>query len=184
LFERAVAKIAEGRQVTDSERASVHCLLKPVVDADNNNDDVLDEGDMRVLVNNDESGHHPNNSLTFARKVELRMMRRKTNNNDVASKYVNLDVLCGTSVQCEQLFSVAKNILTDTRKSTSLAVLQAILLLKVIRKEWDVYTVGRAMGRSTGTTRFTVDGDGVSLGEELVTDDPDLFYEEDLEINM
>ncbi len=37
------------------------------------------------------------------------------------------------------------------------------------------------MGRSTGT-RFTVGGDGVSLGaEEQVTDEPDLFYEEDLE---
>ena len=108
LFKRAVAKIAEGRQVTDAERASVRCLLKPVVDADNDNDDVLDEGDMRVLVNNDESGDHPNNSLTYAQKVELRMKRRKTNNNDVASKYVNLDVLCGTSVQCERLFSVAK----------------------------------------------------------------------------
>jgi len=183
LFERAVAKIAEGRQVTNAERASVRCLLKPVVDADDDNDDALDEGDMRVHVNNDESGDHPNNSLTYAQKVELRMKRRKTNNNDVASKYVNLDVLCGTSVQCERLFSVGKNILTDTRKSTSPAVFQAILLLKVNRIEWDVYTVGRAMGRSTGT-RFTVGGDGVSLGEEQVTDDPDLFYEEDLEINM
>ncbi len=60
LFERAIAKIAEGRQVTDAERASVRCLLKPVVDhANNDNDDVLDEGDMRVLVNNDECGDHP-----------------------------------------------------------------------------------------------------------------------------
>jgi hypothetical protein len=48
LFKRAVAKIAEGRQVTDTERASVCCLLKPVEDADTDNDDVLDEGDMRV----------------------------------------------------------------------------------------------------------------------------------------
>ena len=54
---------------------------------------------------------------------------------------MNLDVLCGTSVECEQLFSAAKNILTDTRKKISPAVFQDLLLLKVNRKEWDVYTV-------------------------------------------
>lgn len=176
LFEGAVVKIAEGHPVTDAERDSVRCLLKPVVDADDNDAalDAEDDGDLS------------NNSLTYAQMVELRVKRKKTNNDNVASKYVNLDVLCGTSVECERLFSVAKNILTDTRKSTSPAVFQAILLLKVNRKEWDVYTVGKAMGRSTGT-RFTpaVGGaDAVSLYEDQVTDDLDLFYEDDIEINM
>jgi hypothetical protein len=92
LFERALAKIAEGRQISHAERATVRCQLKPGVDADDNNDDVLDEGDLRVLVNNDENGDHPNNSLTYAQNVELCMKRRKTNNNDVASKYVNLHI--------------------------------------------------------------------------------------------
>ena len=90
---------------------------------------------------------------------------------------MNLDVLCGTSVECEQLFSVAKNILTDTRKKTSPAVYQALLLLKLNRKqERDVYTVGKAMGKST-STRFDVGGDGVSVGE--ATDDHELYYEEE-----
>ena len=92
------------------------------------------------------------------------------------SKHINLDVLCGTSVECERLFSVAKNILTDTRKKTLPAVLQALLLLKVNQKEWDVYTVGKAMGKSTGI-RFDVGGDGVSVGE--ATDDHELYYYEE-----
>jgi hypothetical protein len=59
------------------------------------------------------------------------MKRRKTCNDDIATKYINLDVICGTSVECERLFSVAKNTLTDTQKSTSPAVFEAILLLKM-----------------------------------------------------
>ncbi len=66
-------------------------------------------------------------------------------------------MICGTSVEGERLFSVAKNILTDTRKSSSPAVFEAILLLKMNRNEWDVYTVGKAMGISTGAS-FVVGG--------------------------
>ena len=78
------------------------------------------------------------------------MKRRKTSTDDIAGQYINLDILCGTSVSCERLFSAAKHILTDTRKSTSPAVFESILLLKVNRKEWDVNSVGRAMGQTTG----------------------------------
>jgi hypothetical protein len=106
------------------------------------------------------------------------MKQRKACSNEIAAKNINFDVLCGTSVECEQLFSVAKHILTDTRKSTSPAVFQAILLLKVNRMEWDVYTVGRAMGRFTGE-RSSVGSDGGSVGGEEAADDPDLYYEDD-----
>ena len=176
IFERTVLKIAKGRPIRDIERASVRCLLrKPAVGH---------EDDSLLLV--DDTANGASEELTYAQKVELRMKRRrKSCSNEIAAKYINLDVLCGTSVECERLFSIAKNILTDTRKSTSLAVFQAILLLKVNQREWDVYTVGRAMGRSTGE-RFSVlgGGDGVCVGGEEAADDPDLFYEEDEECQL
>jgi hypothetical protein len=62
--------------------------------------------------------------------------------------YCNLDMLPGTSVNCERLFSLAKHILTDTRKRTSPALFEALLLLKVNKRFWNEYSVGQAMGRS------------------------------------
>jgi hypothetical protein len=51
-----------------------------------------------MRVNHDENEDYPSNSLTCAQKAELRMKRRKINNNDVAFKYVNLAILGGISV--------------------------------------------------------------------------------------
>lgn len=57
--------------------------------------------------------------------------------------YMNLDILPGTSVTCERLFSLAKHVLTDTRKRTSPALFEALMLLKVNRDLWDVILVGK-----------------------------------------
>ncbi len=51
----------------------------------------------------------------------------------------------GTSVKCERHFSLAKHILTDTRKRTTPALFEALLILKVNREWWDEYTVAAAM---------------------------------------
>ena len=71
-----------------------------------------------------------------AEKIKDRQKRQKTGNDTLASQYINVDILAGTSVSCEYLFSSAKHILPDTRKATSPAVLKAILLLKVNQTEW------------------------------------------------
>ena len=64
---------------------------------------------------------------------------------------------------------------------TSPAVFEALLLLKVNRSEWNVQTMGKAMGRTTGTmfTTSIADTDTTTAGTagEVDTDeDPDLFY--------
>ena len=61
--------------------------------------------------------------------------------------YISLDVLPGTSVNCERLFSLAKFILLDTRKRTSPKLFEALILLKVNRSFRNVFMVGKAMGR-------------------------------------
>ena len=58
--------------------------------------------------------------------------QKNTTGDGIAKQYINLDILSGTSVSCcERLFSVAKFILADTRKSMSSSVFESILLLNV-----------------------------------------------------
>jgi hypothetical protein len=61
---------------------------------------------------------------------------------------MNLDVIPGTSVNCERLFSLTKNILTNTHKCTSPVLFEALLFLKVNSTLWDEYSVGKAMGQT------------------------------------
>ena len=62
--------------------------------------------------------------------------------------YIDLEMLRGTSVNCERLFSAAKFILSDTRKRTSPTLFEALLLSKVNSSYRNVYSVGQAIGRS------------------------------------
>ena len=127
--------------------------------------------------------------LMYAQKFKLGMKRKRSGNgNDNAQNYMNLGVLVGTSVSCERLFSAAKFIMTDLRKSMSPSLFEAILLLKVNRCEWDIYSVGKALGRTTGNTSVAsaapggrILHDDLAGNDDLVVlddiDDPDLFYE-------
>ncbi len=74
--------------------------------------------------------------------------------------YIDLNVLPGTSVSCERLFSAAKFILSNTRKRTSPKLFEALLLLKGNRNKWNSVAVGKAMGR-------TVNGNVVSEEDML-----------------
>jgi hypothetical protein len=71
--------------------------------------------------------------------------------SNTGGRLINLDILQGTSVNCERLFSIAKHILSDRWKKTSPRLFEALLFLKANRKLWNVYAVGVAMGRSTAT---------------------------------
>lgn len=161
-FEMAVTKIAKGQVLSEEERECVKRLLRQEdeFEAGNSFNDEADEG-----------GHE----LSYLQKFEARIKKRKLNDDDIASQYINLGVLAGTSVSCERLFSAAKHILTDTRKCTSPAVFEAILLLKVNRSEWDVHSMGRAMGQTIGT-RLTVNADADIIIDSDTDEDPDLFY--------
>jgi len=66
-------------------------------------------------------------------------------------------------VSCERLFSAAKHILTDVRKSTSPVLFEAILFLKHNRALWNERTVGKAMGKTV-------------YPAEIAAEDSDLFY--------
>ena len=55
-------------------------------------------------------------SESYAVRVAKRLKLQTRLENIGREQFVNLDVIAGTSVNCERLFSLAKHVLTDTRK--------------------------------------------------------------------
>ncbi len=60
-----------------------------------------------------------------------RLKRKKQKFNEVKDRYINCDFIFGSVAEVERLWSLAKYIIADTRKSTSPLVFEAILFLKV-----------------------------------------------------
>jgi hypothetical protein len=143
-FEKAIVKISSGLPLSDEQRQAASRLLSsenltPALDSTRTRgDESRDTSDDDCSDTDDPSDH--------ASKV-MRCLKKQRMENDSCDKYVNLNVLPGTSVNCERLFSLAKHILTDTRKKTAPKLFEALLFLKVNRSLWDVYDVGKAMGR-------------------------------------
>jgi hypothetical protein len=136
LFESSVMAIAKGLPLSDTQREAVIPLLKPV---QNNRANEEETGDCRI----DQEAN-----LSYSQKLQRQLKRQKRSLlNDGPADYICLDILPGTSVTCERLFSTAKFILSDTRKRTSPSLFEALLLLKVNSTHWDVFSVSEAMGR-------------------------------------
>jgi hypothetical protein len=93
--------------------------------------------------------------ILLTQTLELCIKQRKKSNDNIALSYMNLDVLAGMLVSCKRLFSAAKFILIDFRKSTLPSVFKATLLLKFnYTSEWDVHAAGKALGRISGAPGF------------------------------
>lgn len=129
-FEAGIMRIGKGTPLTATQQQAVTNLVK------------LDQP-----VSISEEADSDDEDVSYAVRVAKRLKREEfaTVKRD---QFVNLDVIPGTSVNCERLFSLAKNILTDTRKCTSPVLFEALLFLKVNSKLWDAYSVGKAMGRT------------------------------------
>lgn len=164
FFEKAVMRIAASLPLTELDRRHASCLLRKqggtngITGGDNLDAASSDDGEV---------------ATSYALKVQRRLQRRKREASSTSQQYINLDVLPGTSVNCERLFSLAKHILSDTRKTTSPQFFEALLFLKVNREMWNERDVGIAMGRSKSesvvldpcTDDSSDDGD-----EELIVD--------------
>ena len=128
--------------LTDEERRAAACLLT----SENLLGSTRTSGDESTGTS-DVDCSETEDPRDYASKV-MRCLKRQKMENETCDKYINLDVLPGTSVNCERLFSLAKHILTDTRKKTAPKLFEALLFLKVNRALWDVHDVGVAMGRT------------------------------------
>ena len=144
LFELAVMKVMKGEELNAKESNKVAKLRKThAIPADGMSNDSSEE----CLENSDGavSSEHQQN---YADLIQKRIKWRKHVVRSINENYICLDLLLGTSVSCERLFSIAKHILTCVRKSTSPAVFEAILFLKMNRHYWNEVVVSKAMGRT------------------------------------
>ena len=158
MFEKAVMQLARGMPLTEEQRNSIQGLL---VKPDNNQGTEDNESNAENLDEED-------TSETFSQALQRKLKRQKRERGleQLGDKYLNLDMLPGTSVNCERLFSMAKFILSDTRKRINPNLFEALLLLKVNTRFWSVYFVGEAMGLTAATTTATANADDDDIGSD------------------
>ena len=138
-FEKAVMRISRGMSLSDSQRRAALRLLKST-----NEIPRADE------VCNDDNRQREETQQSYSQMLQRKLKRQKREaNTERHDMYINLEMLPGTSVNCERLFSAAKFILSDTRKRTSPDLFEALLMLKVNSSYWNEYSVGEAIGRTT-----------------------------------
>ena len=115
----------------DEQKQAVTVLLRP--------EEPMPEDDD-LLVNTEQSTQDDEEKL-YAQAIQQKLtrQRREATNWQSPDLYINFDILPGTSVDCERLFSSAKFILSNTRKRTSPSLFEAILLLKVNSSLWNAF---------------------------------------------
>jgi hypothetical protein len=143
LFERAIMKIHKEVPLNANEMLIVAKLKK-----------LQDGGGTAAFESMADGGSEGN--INYALDIQQRIKRRRVGGS-VRDEYINMDMLVGTSVSCERIFSIAQHIMTAVRKSTSPIVFEAILFLKMNRDNWDENVVGRAMGSSALPSETTDD---------------------------
>ena len=116
-FELGIMQIAKGMPLTAAQQVAVPSLVK------------LDHPVSLDLESDEEEASY---AVRVAKRLKQEEM--ETINGE---QFVNLDVIPGTSVNCERLFLLAKNILTDTRKCMAPVLFEALLFLKVNSHLWD-----------------------------------------------
>ncbi|KAE8882589.1 hypothetical protein PF006_g19166 [Phytophthora fragariae] len=119
-LESGLVKIQRGLTLTAAERTA--CAEFRVPDAE---DGAEDQGD------------EPSTSF-----VAQAYKRRKTTKR---SAYVDVGYVLPTSNECERLFSRAKLIFSDLRKSMDRVTLETLVVLHCNRSLWNVYTVDEVL---------------------------------------
>ena len=122
-FESGIMRILKGTPLTAAEQVAVSSVVKM---------------DKAVSLMESESDDE---DVSYAVRVAKRLKQEEMETVK-HEQFVNLDVIPGTLVNCERLFSLAKNIVIDTQKC------MALLFLKVNTLLWDEYSVGKAMGQT------------------------------------
>ena len=118
-FEAGVMAIAEGVPLSLQQQAAVVNLIKTGHGRGGH-------GTMETSARM-EGEVADDNEESYAARVAKRLKIQKFENSIGRHQYVNIQVIPGTSVFCERLFSLAKHILTDTRKNTSPMLFEALI---------------------------------------------------------
>ena len=134
LFEKSTVQMAKGLSLSNQEREAISGILMPISDCTATSEaEAVTDSSLGESAGEDEEEDYDN-------ILEQRLKRQKTDTEDHRT-YWNVEMITGTSVNCERHFSLAKHILTATRKQTTPAMFKALLILKVNRKWWDHHKV-------------------------------------------
>jgi len=161
-FERALMKLSDPKSILDDDEIEVLAILRkdnatPAHDEENEAGQNGTDNEDRNKSDDEETG------VTYFERIRKRAKVKSITGNVNRENYHDLRMIPGTSVTLERLFSSAKHVLTDTRKSTSPILFEAIMMLKINSELWDGYAVAAAMKR-----RFS---------EDAFVDDLDKFYQ-------
>jgi hypothetical protein len=129
--------------LTDEQKQTATVLLRP--------EETMPEDDDLLVSTEQSTQDDEEKSHAQAIQQKLKRQRREATNRQSPDLHINFDILPGTSVGCERLFSSANFILSDTRKRTSPQLFEAILLLKVNSSLWNAFSVGQAMGMTASS---------------------------------
>ncbi|KAI0560856.1 Ribonuclease H-like protein [Gracilaria domingensis] len=147
IFESSVVKIQRGLQteLTEDKKESVQCLKQP---------DTVSEVHAGIASGNVGTGIAAR--LTKKRKVVMKK-----------EKYMNCDFILGSVAEVERLWSIAKNVLTDNRKSMTPRMFEAIVFLKQNERFWDSQLVSEAI-QNARSERIQSRLEQYALEEELM----------------
>ena len=123
-FESAIVKVLDDSvdQLTAEEKNDIMCFRQNA------------GGNVANASNDDE--------LTLVQKA-LKNKRRKV----VHGEYLNLNFVPPTSNVVERLFSNARLVLTDYRKSMTPYTFECVMFLKINRNFWDLDLVAKIVGK-------------------------------------
>ncbi len=79
--------------------------------------------------------------MTMSERIALRKRERE----EKTETYINSDFILRSVAEIERLWSLAKNVLTDNRKSMTPLFFEAVLFLNVTCTYWNEHTAKEAM---------------------------------------
>ena len=100
-------------------------------------------------------GAEQNVHVSLADRMRDRIKKRKAGvfEADLSSLYRNADFICGSAAEVEQLWSIAKNVLTNNRSRLTPAMFETLLFLKTNDEYWDILSVQEAYTRARNNTQ-------------------------------
>ena len=93
-----------------------------------------------------EDGNPNPQQTSLADRMRERIRKRKAGVLEVnlSSPYKNVDFICGSAVEVERLWSLTKNVLTNSRSRLTPVLFETLLFLKVNEGYWDIHSVQHA----------------------------------------
>jgi hypothetical protein len=165
-FENAVVKVMSKSPLNEAEKVSMRNFVKKSSDV-NNQTEATENGVDDVA------------NLSTLEIAEMRLKRQRLNTND-NTEYIPLYHVSPTSNIVERLFSHAKLIYSERRRSMKLDTFEMILYLKANKQFWDVHAIDQIIAAKKSKLELEdfMNGEEEGIHDVIVLEDaitPDEF---------